>query len=93
MRLLARFFINSGGVAVEKAKRLTFHQRKRIYDRDGGVCQLCGHSVALFKGGVRVSAIKSAAIDHILARSRGGQNTNDNLRLLCLSCNSSKGAK
>jgi 5-methylcytosine-specific restriction endonuclease McrA len=31
--------------------------------------------------------------DHITPRSRGGLNTPTNIRVLCRSCNSSKGAK
>ena len=34
----------------------------------------------------------NAHVDHILPRRRGGQNDEENLRLTCVSCNTSKGA-
>ena len=52
--------------------------RRRIYARDGRVCAICG-------------ATHGLSIDHILPVSRGGNTTDDNLRVLCLSCNSRKG--
>lgn len=50
-----------------------------IGNRDGFVCQECG-------------ANRRLSLDHIIPVSAGGTNDNDNLRILCLDCNSSKGA-
>ena len=33
---------------------------------------------------------RMASLDHIISKSKGGQDTPDNLRTLCLSCNSKK---
>ncbi|MFJ3037761.1 HNH endonuclease [Streptomyces tendae] len=55
-------------------------QRRRIYDRDGNACLLCGTTDDL-------------TLDHIHPWSLYGPDTDDNLRTLCRPCNSSKGAK
>jgi 5-methylcytosine-specific restriction endonuclease McrA len=39
------------------------------------------------------SPSNEGTIDHIIPVSRGGTNDVDNLRLLCRSCNSKKGAR
>lgn len=53
--------------------------RRAVYERDGYRCQECGdwHDLTL---------------DHIHPVSKGGRSTYENLRTLCRSCNSSKGA-
>lgn len=93
-RLRADFFVMPGGIAIPKAPPLKRSHALRIFRRDAGVCQKCGARVKF--GGNCVSPfdkIKSGAVDHIMPRSRGGQNTDDNLQLLCMSCNSQKGAR
>lgn len=52
--------------------------KKAVFLRDGGQCFCCG-----IKSGLEY--------DHIYPYSKGGQNTFDNLRLLCRHCNASKG--
>ena len=92
-RLKAEFFVSKVGVTTPKARPLKDKQKRAIYVRDGGRCQLC-HEFVRF-GGKEVSPweqTKSGAIDHIFPRSRGGQNHDENLRVLCMSCNSQKGA-
>jgi 5-methylcytosine-specific restriction endonuclease McrA len=54
--------------------------RSMIYKRDGHKCQYCGST-------------KNLTIDHILPRSRGGQDTWENLVVACLHCNTRKGDK
>lgn len=54
--------------------------RWRIFERDGYQCQICGSKRAL-------------TIAHIVPVSRGGTNAEDNLRTLCRSCSSRKGAR
>ncbi|MEC4016030.1 HNH endonuclease [Streptomyces sp. H27-D2] len=54
-------------------------QRQRLYERDGYRCLECG-------------ATDDLTLDHIYPWSRGGADTDDNLRTLCRPCNSRKGA-
>lgn len=54
--------------------------RYAVYERDGYRCVKC------FSG-------DDITLDHIHPYSKGGQDTVENLRVLCRSCNSSKGAK
>jgi len=52
--------------------------RSRIYKRDGHECTYCGSK-------------KQLTIDHIIPKSRGGDNTWSNLITCCLPCNLKKG--
>ncbi len=52
--------------------------RKNILKRDNHTCQYCGSK-------------KSLTLDHVLPRSRGGQDTWENLVVACISCNNRKG--
>ena len=54
--------------------------RREIYERDAYRCQECGDWHDL-------------TIDHIVPRSQGGSDDPNNLRVLCRSCNSKKGAQ
>ena len=65
-----------------KFKILAVH-RKEIIIRDKNQCQYCGkkfHSDKL-------------TLDHVLPKSKGGQNTWDNLVAACKKCNQKKGDK
>ena len=53
--------------------------RQRIINRDRGLCQMCSN--------------EGDSVDHIVPRSQGGTDDDDNLQLLCRSCNSSKGGR
>lgn len=61
---------------VEKIDRLA------IYDRDGGLCHICGK---------RVSA-RSFTLDHLVPIARGGPHIATNVRVAHKSCNSRRGA-
>ncbi|MHC4413322.1 MAG: HNH endonuclease [Planctomycetota bacterium] len=50
----------------------------QVYERDGAVCKDCGTSDDL-------------TIDHIVPLSKDGTNDLNNLQVLCLSCNCTKG--
>lgn len=52
--------------------------RKAVYLRDGNRCRFCGSEEDL-------------SLDHIIPWSRGGPDMVENLRVLCRSCNSSRG--
>jgi 5-methylcytosine-specific restriction endonuclease McrA len=54
-----------------------------LYERDGGVCQICMTEVP--RG--------LATIDHIIPLSRGGGHTYDNTQIAHRVCNSKKGAR
>lgn len=62
------------------ATGVTRTQRARILERDGYTCLACGSKEHL-------------CIDHVLPVSRGGDSSDDNLQVLCLSCNTKKGNK
>ena len=51
--------------------------RARIFERDGYKCLLCG-------------AMEDLTIDHIIPVYRGGSDEDNNLQILCRSCNSRK---
>jgi 5-methylcytosine-specific restriction endonuclease McrA len=52
--------------------------RKNILRRDGHKCQYCGISVNL-------------TVDHVIPKSRGGEDTWENLTTACIRCNNKKG--
>jgi 5-methylcytosine-specific restriction endonuclease McrA len=52
--------------------------RKNILRRDGHQCQYCGVRTAL-------------TVDHIIPKSRGGEDTWENLVTACIRCNNRKG--
>ena len=54
--------------------------RAMIYKRDGHKCQYCGST-------------KNLTIDHIIPRSRGGEDTWENLVVACNPCNTRKSDK
>lgn len=51
--------------------------RRRVYERDGHACAACG-------------ATQNLSLDHIVHWSKGGSDSEHNLRTLCLPCNSSR---
>jgi hypothetical protein len=66
--------------SIDRDPQYSDGQRERIYARDGDVCVECG-------------AADDLTLDHIHPRSRAGSDRDANLRTLCRSCNSSKGAR
>jgi len=54
----------------------------RKYISEGGIipCYLCGETLTL----------KTATLDHVIPRSKGGVNHADNIRFCCESCNNKK---
>lgn len=55
--------------------------KKNVFRRDGGKCQYCGNSNKLL------------TIDHIMPKSRGGEDSWENLTTACFDCNNKKGNK
>lgn len=92
-RRRAQFFVTPDGVVIPKAPPIKPAERRRIFERDEGLCQWCGVEVDWRKHWLwPYHGNSPAQVDHILARSRGGQNTDDNLTLACTRCNASRGA-
>lgn len=54
--------------------------RSMIYKRDNNKCQYCG-------------ATRRLTIDHVVPRSKGGEDTWENLVVACSTCNTKKGDK
>lgn len=61
-------------------RRVSSARRLAVFKRDGFLCRVCGSDSDL-------------TIDHIHPVSRGGDDSLENLRVLCRSCNSKKRAK
>jgi len=73
--------------AVIVLKRIVKHRfteaaarKKNIFWRDKNTCQYCGN----------VFGINDLTVDHIIPKSRGGQNTWHNLTTCCAKCNQKK---
>lgn len=56
---------------------------KKLMEQQSNLCNGCGIDLATVK----------YHIDHIVAVSKGGENIDSNVQLLCVSCNTSKGSK
>lgn len=57
------------------------HVKAAVHHRDKGVCRQCGYTGEYIE------------YDHVVPRSKGGQNTVENIQLLCRKCNLRKGNK
>jgi 5-methylcytosine-specific restriction endonuclease McrA len=70
---------------------------KKLYERDHGVCYLCGEVCDWEdkeeKGGVVVCGNRYPSIDHVVPLARGGEHSWENVRLAHRICNTRKGAK
>lgn len=51
---------------------------RRILNRDGGICYLCGHP--------------ATSADHVIPVARGGTHDDDNLAAICQPCHAAKTA-
>lgn len=94
-QLRADFFARRDGVCIPKAPPLKERERFEYFEASNKVCAACGREIRSLGRDTPPYLVEWAygQIDHILARSRGGQNDPRNLRLLCVSCNASKGAR
>ena len=65
-----------------KKRRKTYskEERKIIYDKSKGRCELCGQRLLL----------ENMTLDHIVPLSMGGEDSMDNLQVLCYDCNQLK---
>ena len=75
----------TSGIILGKIKKLPTSPKvtkKNVWLRDDGKCQYCAKAVALGE----------ATVDHVIPKSRGGQNAWDNVTLACTKCNQKKGS-
>lgn len=63
-----------------KKKPIPKSLRKKVFERDAYRCVSCG-------------SWNDLTVDHILAESKGGEATLENLQAMCRSCNCRKGAR
>jgi 5-methylcytosine-specific restriction endonuclease McrA len=77
MEKTARFNRKKAGLHVEKV------DYQEILDRDGWRCYLCGEGVIEC----------NLSFDHVIPMLRGGPHTADNIRVVHIRCNDSKGGK
>lgn len=61
-------------------------RRLAIYLRDSFACQYCGRDL-------HGAAATEVTLDHLIPRSQGGNNRNENLVTACRRCNSARGSK
>lgn len=71
--------MRSGGI-YGRLRKWPKKQKNRIMNRDGRKCRICGCTDDL-------------TIDHVVPVSKGGSNRDNNLMILCLTCNQRKGAE
>jgi len=62
---------------------------RRICDRDGWVCWLCGDPI---DQALLPPHQKSGSADHVVALAKGGSDDDENLRAAHLGCNCRRGA-
>ena len=67
-------------IKLKKRKYVSDEIKEAVYERDNGSCKNCG-------------AKEELQYDHIIPFSKGGNDTIDNLQILCRSCNLTKSNK
>jgi 5-methylcytosine-specific restriction endonuclease McrA len=63
---------------------------KKLYERDGGICQICGKPCDWNDMEWGHSGPTYPSLDHIVPRANGGEHTWDNVQLAHCMCNSKK---
>ena len=64
--------------------------RRKVFDRDGWKCQVCGCNTPKRLRGTNHP--RAPELDHRIAMSRGGSHTYENVQCCCRACNSAKGS-
>ena len=65
-------------------------KRRRIFDRDGNRCLKCSFTPSDLPRSNRTNWL---TLDHVVPKSKGGSNSDENLQTLCRICNHEKGNK
>ncbi|MGI5274860.1 HNH endonuclease [Nonomuraea sp. CA-218870] len=73
--------------ALTAGAKITFVRRWYIYERDRWTCHICGDPV---NRGATAPDLDAPVLDHVIALTRGGTHTEDNLRTAHFYCNSVK---
>jgi hypothetical protein len=64
---------------------------KKVYERDKGICHICGTKTVKNYRKDQVQPSNYATLDHVIPLAKGGLHCYDNVKIACKSCNSSKG--
>ena len=81
LQIYGRGTINRTDIPVRRAPRPSRDIKHLLFGRQEGRCAGCRHPF-LFR---------NFTLDHVVPRAKGGQDTDENLQLLCGWCNSKKG--
>jgi len=79
--MTVRFVTGVIGAKIKNIKKTQRPSKKLLYHRDNGKCQYCEKKLKICE----------ATIDHVTPKSRGGQDTWQNLVIACTKCNQRKG--
>lgn len=63
-----------------------------MYQKQGGCCYYCGILMNFARGIFGEPCDNTATIEHKIPKSRGGNNSSENLVLACNKCNNDKGS-
>lgn len=63
------------------SKEISTRKRMILREKHGNVCQICGKEVEE----------KEMCVEHVIPKSKGGNNSIENLSLTCRTCNLKKG--
>lgn len=70
---------------------------EKLFNRDGGVCYICGKLCSWDdiseREGTMIAGDNYPSIDHVKPVSKGGTHTWNNIKLACRKCNTLKGWK
>lgn len=82
---------------LERQQKVDYIPLKKLYERDNGICYLCGgecdwNAKKVVNGHVRVYG-NYPSREHIKPLSKGGLHSWSNVKLAHIKCNSSKGVK
>jgi 5-methylcytosine-specific restriction endonuclease McrA len=94
-RLSAKYAATEGSTHRRRAKRYgvayEYIDKRRIFERDGWVCQLCGCDTPEHLQGT--TDPQAPQLDHKRPISKGGPHLKTNVQCACRRCNTSKGDK